>query len=224
MVTRSKGVFAAALLVAALTGCPDEVGRNLNDDATGLLAPTDLAGAPDGGSKIRLTWKDNATSETGYRLEVSLEPFYLHPGGPILASILLPRDTTAFVYSSRPHTMYQFRVFAVTETLESQPSVEVGILSPYALDQPVILGIWGADSHAFFMTYSIVPGVAYNVAELSEDQGKTWFRYSTVFPYPYDTVMVLGLTSGTTYLVRVVAVGPEGESAPSLTGSITTLP
>jgi len=95
MVKRALGV----LLPLLLWGCPDDFGAGMGRLVAGLRTPTDLDGAPNGGSEVVLTWRDHATVETGYRVEMNPVPF----GTPVIGGVeYLPANATTTAATVAP--------------------------------------------------------------------------------------------------------------------------
>lgn len=83
--------------------------------------PTNLRARSAGPDRITLTWQDNATDETGYRVEFKV-------GKNSVAWVILPvlaANSSGFSHSGlNPHTEYCYRVRAVREDLSSEFSNE----------------------------------------------------------------------------------------------------
>jgi hypothetical protein len=102
-----------------------------------LRAPSHLTAVPNGGSEVLLSWKDLATVETGYRLEMSFSPF----DTPFIGHVeYLPADATSFVFPAFPKSTYYFRVFAVTSVMESDPSDVIAVSTPDVPERPLVTG------------------------------------------------------------------------------------
>ena len=125
-----------ALLALLLWGCPDDIGGG-GGVVTGLRAPSQLTAVPNGGSEVLLNWKDLATGETGYRLEMSFSPF----DTPFIGGVeYLPADATSFVFAAFPKSTYYFRLFAVTSVMESDPSSVIAVSTPDVPERPFVTG------------------------------------------------------------------------------------
>ncbi|MDX1963425.1 MAG: Calx-beta domain-containing protein [Pirellulales bacterium] len=99
-------------------------------------APTGLTATATAANKISLAWSDNATNETGYRVERST-------GGPFTTIATLPANTTSYVNTQvQSYINYTYRVVA-TGAVDSAPSntdVESTVLE-------VITGTANADTY-----------------------------------------------------------------------------
>jgi len=153
MVRRALGLLSALLLA----GCPGEIGRGSTQViVTGLLAPTGLAVEYDGGSRILLRWSDHASNETGYRLEMSASAF--DAMSTILDVQFLPVDSTTVVYRTLPNTTYFFRVFAITDTMESDSSNILVATTPNVPVQPTGLVAVPSTSSEIALSWGDVAG------------------------------------------------------------------
>jgi len=211
--------------VACLWGCPDSLGGRVGGGGpTGLLGPTDLAGAPQGGSEIALTWVDHATVETGYRLEVNAGPF----DTPAMLDVrFLPADAASFLYPAAPNSTYYFRVVAVTTTMESDPSNVVALTTPDVPPKPG--GLTARAVGATFISLSwqdVAKETSYVIERLSPGTTE-WIDVATVGA-DITAVTVGGLEADTEYGHRVIARNADGRSVPSdpafaltLTGAMT---
>jgi hypothetical protein len=154
------------------------------DDRAGLQdlysqvpgTPTKLTASPQTTTQIRLAWEDNATNESGFKVEAKVL------GGTYAEVATAPADSTSVVVGGlTPATGYAFRVSAVGDTGTSAPSNEViaATLAPVA---PCV-----ADGHTLCLnnnrfkatlTWRIKTGqtgVATQVAVPSDDSGLLWF-------------------------------------------------
>ncbi len=205
-----KTFAALAWLVA---GCQSDVGGDVAAGATGLLAPTHLAGvALPGGFQIRLTWVDNSTTETGFRLDVSDRP--IATTADVLAFQTYPANTTTAVYDTTPGTTRHFRVLAVTATHQSDPSNGVMIRTPN-VPRPVT-GFRSAavSSSQILLSWNDTTGETSYRLERSVNLGMTW---STAAALPADATFhnELFLAPETEFCFRLFAVNAEGDSLPS---------
>lgn len=202
--------LAPLALLAFLTGCPDDLGENLGGQSVGLLAPAHLTATAESPLKVTVTWEDQSTTETAFRLEYSNDPF-TSPTVPQFT--ILPAGTTGTTLSSAPSTTWYFRVFAVTETTESEPSNETNVVTPqYPGPNTLVVRNLGYVT----LTYDDVTGEDGYFIEYSEDL-VSWTRYNLAIPPDITSVAVTtGLVSGKPYFFRVFAVfGPwTGYSSP----------
>jgi hypothetical protein len=214
MVKRS----AAALLAALLCGCPDDIGGG-GGVVTGLRAPAELKGVPNGGSEIVLTWKDRASNETGYRIEMNFSPF----NTPFIGGVeFLPGDATSHVFPAFPNSTYYFRVFAVTAVMESDPSDVIVVSTPDVPERPVGVAASPQTTTQIFVQWGDVLNETGYRVEASSDEGETWLPKLTVSPN-LSQATLSGLNPDAEYVVRVIAFNSHGDSTPSSKTRTSTL-
>ena len=205
MVTRA----GIALVALFLTGCPDDVGqRTVVTVEVGLRAPTDLAGAADGGTRMTLTWTDHATNETGYRLEVDHLPF---DDAVVDALEFLPANATSFDYPTTPRTTYYFRVLAITGTRESGPSNVLVVTTPPASPEGVVATSFNS-GHVLVSWQDVADELEYVLARSID--ASPWVEVGRT---PADAPVYWSepIAPDTTVAHRVVAIGMGGRSSPS---------
>ncbi len=206
-------LLALALLLA---GCPGGIGDGLGGDRS-LASPTGLTGHPEGGSRILLRWRDNATAESGYRLEVNFGPFT----AAVIADVrFLGAGARTFVYPSVPNATYYFRVFAVTDTLESKPSNVIVVKTPDVPLQPTGVTARPDSSSQITVRWTDVAGETGYKVERSSD-GVDWTAPVYVAADSVSTGLG-GLAADTEYFVRVIAINANGSSTPSDPASTRT--
>jgi hypothetical protein len=88
-------------------------------------APTSLTGQAISSSGIKLSWQDNATSESGYRIERSLDGVTWTQ-----VAYLAANTTTYTLYGHASKTSYHFRVRAVDGTIYSAYSNVAVVTTP----------------------------------------------------------------------------------------------
>ena len=201
------------LLALLLAGCPDEIGRGSTQViVSGLLAPSSLTAVANGGSQVLLTWADHATTESGYRLEMAIDAF--NGMATILDVRYLPANATAFVYPTFPNTTYFFRVFAITSTMESDPSNIAISYTPNVPVQPTGVVANPHTSSEIALSWNDVSGETGYVIERSIDGGLTWTGVGSAPPDTRSLVST-GMTPDSEYAHRIVAVNVFGRSTPS---------
>lgn len=203
-------VVGIALLPVLLSGCPNDFGKGLGGGG-GLLAPANLRGTAEGGDEIHLSWDDRATTEDGFRLEVSEAPFSAQR---FMGVANLSRNATSHTFHCIPGFVYYFRIFAVTETRESEPSNEIWIRSPDVPAAPTGVSARTESSSRIDLTWLDVLKEVEYVIQRSADQGASWSdvgRAAADTPRYSDT----GLSPDTEYGYRVLAVNSDGPSRPS---------
>jgi subtilisin family serine protease len=112
-----NALLSSVLPTPSLAGITTTGGRlNLSSIIGGsttptLAVPTGLVAAALSSTQVRLTWKDNATNETGYRIEVA------PPGSGFVQIGSLGTNTTSCTVSgTTARTTYTFRVRAFNAT------------------------------------------------------------------------------------------------------------
>lgn len=100
-------------------------------EATPPVAPTGLAVTPVADTRLELSWVDNSSDETGFRIDRKVDDGSFAPLRTLPANLTFYRDT-----GLEPDTTYTYRVVAVKDDLESGPSNEaswdVQLLPPAA--------------------------------------------------------------------------------------------
>jgi len=215
MVARLRPV----LLLALLSGCPDSLAKKLHQSAGSPVAtPTNLVARVYDMDMV-LSWDDNAVGESGYRVERSNGAFET---SPVADFQILPPDATSVVHSLSDAVSY-FRVFAITDTLESDPSNVVRVV-------PAPRGVTvTCESPTQFVVgwQPLAAELGYRI-QVSTDGGLTWNREVGAQAGAASAV-VSGLVPDAEYLVRVIADfldgGPSDPSTPveiiTLTTSVT---
>lgn len=217
-------VLSAILLATLLHGCDNTLKDHFSrvqGQGSRLAAATDLQGSSDpGGASIHLTWKDNATGETGYRVEANDAPF---DGGIPLLLHSLPADSISFDLPVQPGKTYYIRVLATSGAQSSPPSEVITVSTPNVPPAPYDLVATVVSSTRIDLSWTNPPGaIIGNRVERSLDGGATWStRFS--FSSPTLTVSDTGLSADTEYGYRVFASNSTGESAPSVAVIATTL-
>ncbi len=213
--------IAAAALAFLPAGCKDEIGdgRTVRQLALALQAPSNLAGTPQaGGTIVALSWTDNSTGEESYALEMHDAPF---DTGFVRDRVILPADATSYDYPSGPGTLYYFRVFAMTSTLQSDFSNILSITTPNPPPAPFGLTATAASSSRIDLAWGDTPTETSYRLERSLDGGATWSARATLAA---DTVVHSdsGLAADTEYCYRVFATNTDGDSLPSNTACAVT--
>lgn len=214
-------LFRVVLLAALATGgCGDELGEGgaIQGTPSILEAPSNLSGTVTG-IQVHLTWMDLAQGETQYRLDVSSTPSFTPP---LLAVILLPANSTSYVYTGFRNTPYSFRALAVTAQYESDPSNTATVttlnppLPPAGFTATVISG-----SRVDLAWSDVANETSYRL-ERSQNGGVTW---ATLTTFPANTMAYgdSGLAADTEYSYRLFATNADGDSPPTATVSVLTL-
>ncbi len=212
-------IAGLALLGISFLSC-DDVGKDLGGSGgtVALAAPTNLAGTPRaGGTEVLLAWSDNTVHETNYRVDVDWAPDFT---SPIANVLLVPADTTSYVYSTFPATTYYFRVLAVTTNLESDPSNVFSITTPNP--PPAPSGFKATTLSTSRLDLSWLDGAretGYRI-ERSADGGTSWAPIATL-AVNTTSYSDLGLAADTEYGYRLYATNADGDSTPSAVWAMT---
>lgn len=177
--------------------------------------PTNLAASTVSTSRIDLSWTDNATRETNYRVERSAD------GGAswsVLADAL-PADSTSYSDTTdAAGTTYAYRVQAYNASTASDYSnVASGTTITVA---PSGLTASATSSSRIALSWSDVQGESSYQIERSLD-GITWTLAGTAGA-DATSFTDTGLTASTAYSYRVQAINAGGASAFSNTATATT--
>jgi fibronectin type 3 domain-containing protein len=184
-------------------------------------APTNLTATAVSSSQIDLSWTDNSTSETGYKIERSTD------GGMSFTEIAqVAANTTSFSNTNlTPETTYHYRVRGTNAngdgpysnvafaTTPPDPPVAPGNLTAQAVSNSRIDLAW-TDTSAVENGFKI---------ERSTDGGMTFTEIAQV-PANSTAFSNVGLTANTTYHYRVRAFGAGGDGPYSNVANATTLP
>lgn len=214
--------------------------------ATAPAAPTDLTAAAESATAIGLSWTDNATNETEYRIEVrGLTGDFADVGG-------VPANaTSAAVDDLAAATGYVFRVKAVNDGGSSGYSNEASAATDGAVAPCVADGHAVCLSHGRFKvqvawkTAAGEEGVATSVPVGSDDSALLWFfnasnwemlikvldgcavtgHYWVFFAATTDVQFVVTVTDTQTGMVKTY-LNPQGISADAVTdtGAFPTCP
>jgi len=195
------------------------VGKNLKSQGSPIATPTNLEAETNSGFEVTLRWSDNAVGEVGYRLETA--------HGPIAASgisgfQLLAANTRSIALATSPNTTYYFRVVAVTDTLESEPSNEVSVTTRKELSAPSLVSAYSEAPNQMFVTWNDVAGETGYLIQMSSDGGSSWSPAASAGS-GMTSAEVTGLLPNTEYLVRVLSVYSYGTSDPSWAVGVLTM-
>ncbi len=212
--------LASAALALILAGCSD-IGDDLHvTSEAGLAAPTGLtAAALPGGAQVRLSWADNSTEETAFRIDVNTAPFGTTP--TVVNVIEAPAGSTSYTYDTWPGRTLYFHVLAVTATLESDPSNVVSLTTPNVPPAPVGLQASAASASRIDLQWQDVAGETGYRIERSADSGASWSMIANLGANA-TTHIDLGLAPDTEYRYRAFAFNADGDSVPSNVASAVT--
>jgi len=189
---------------------------------TPIAAPSSLTATAVSSSQINLTWTDNASNETGFKIERKTP----QSGGTYteIATVLEANITGFFDNSVTSGTQYFYRVRAFNAGGNSAFSNEANATTPTFIAAPGNL------------TATAVSGSQINLAWTDNASNETGFKIERKTPQSGGTYAEiaslaanitgysnLGLISGTSYFYRVRAFNAGGHSAYSNEAEATTL-
>jgi titin len=181
-------------------------------------APSNLAATAVSGTQVNLTWADNSTNETGFRIYQSTD------GVNYASFATVGANVTAYSWTGAvPGASYSWRVTAYNAAGESAasntatvttpgapPAAPSGLSATAAANGTQVDLTWADNSNneTGFRVYQSADGVSY---ALLATVGPNVTAYSWA-----------GASPGTAYSFRVTAYNAAGESATSNTATVTT--
>lgn len=168
-----------------------------------ITPPSDLVATPTGSVSIALTWLDNSSNETGFRIERARDANF----SVELTVFNVGAGITAFNDSGlTPATTYFYRVFALTDTGVSSPTTTASATTlsapPAAPSNLVVRSVAKTSITLNWRDNSDNESGFY--VERSDDGGKTWARIAALGPNS-ATFTNTGLARRRTYMYRVQA-------------------
>ena len=166
---------------------------------TAPTSPSNLA-ASFSGTSASLSWRDDATSETGYRVERS-------SGSGFATVATLAANATSWTDTSlAASTVYTYRVVAYNAAGASDPSGTASITTPAPLASPSGLTATAITTNQVSLTWTDVAGVGakYGIERATSATGPWTLLTQTGGPTSY---LVTGLKRNATYYFRVRALG-----------------
>ena len=171
-------------------------------------APTNLTATATSTSQINLTWTDNSTNESGFKIERSSDSTTFSQIATPEAGTISYNDTSVAASTTRYYRIYAYNVggnstasnTANATTLTPPPAAPAGL-------QAI------AGNAQVTLSWSAVPGAAsYNVKRATVSAGPYTTIAGSVTTTGYTDA---GVTNGTTFYYVIAAVNPGGESANS---------
>jgi FtsP/CotA-like multicopper oxidase with cupredoxin domain len=188
--------------------------------ANAPAAPTTLSATLQTGPKVSLSWKDNATNETGFTLERSTNggayTVIANPGPEKNKGTGLYSDTTV-----TPGNSYSYRVKAMNGTISSAYTNVVTISVPAIPTAPTGLNGTASRSGSVTLTWTKPAGTITGYVVQSATNA-TFTQNVSTSNVTNNTFNKSGFTRNRTYYFRVQAVNLGGSSPWSDTLSIRT--
>jgi chitodextrinase len=206
------GSTAYQFRVVALSSGVQSVPSATVSATTGVPTPTGLTTSAITANSVTLNW--NAIPGTG----VTYIPQSAPQGSTTFTSLPASSATSAVFTGLAATTLYQFRVIAVINGVQSVPSAVV--TSTTAVPTPTGLTTSGITSSSVTLTWTAVPGTGVTYIPQAAPQGSTVF--TSLSETSATTATFTGLTSSAAYQFRVIAVINGTQSAPSAVVNATT--
>ena len=180
-------------------------------------APSSLAAATVSASSIHLTWVDNATNETSYRVEA-------RTGASAFAEVAnLAANTTATDISALdPETLYDFRVRAGNgQGFSAYTSVASATTLPLPPNAPADLAATAVNSGWVHLAWS---DLSINETEFRVERKLGTGAFSEILVLPPDatTADIQGLVPSSPYAFRIRSANSGGFSGYSREAAVTT--
>jgi fibronectin type 3 domain-containing protein len=184
-----------------------------------LAAPSNLTATAISGTRVDLTWVDNASIESGFKVYRSTDNINFTLLGTTGANV-----TTYTNGSPQPGTTYYYRVLAYDSGgAQSPPSNTVSVTTPSVPAVPTNLVATAVSKTQITLTWV---DNSNNETNFRIDRSTNGNNFSTL---TWTSANVTSFTDtgrqpGTTYYYRVASYNANGSSATSNTASATTLP
>lgn len=188
-------------------------------------APSGLVAQAISRSEIDLAWTDNATTESGYRVDTSSDA-----GVTWTLLATLPVNTTSYRVSNLlAETSYAYRVVATNEAGASAPSNVAQATTlpppppPPTAPTSLTANAVSANAVQLAWTDNATNETGYAV-ERSGDAGVTWTAVTSTLPADSTGLVDAGVQPGLTYQYRVRAINADGTSSWSNVATVTVPP
>lgn len=189
-------------LIFNVYGCPDQA---LNLKPSVIAAPTNLNATAISSSQVNLSWTDNSTDETGFRIERA--PY----NGYFTQIATVGPNVTSYQNTGLSTGMqYQFRVSALKSADTSLPS---NVASTFTLgsiiDPPAGVLVQSTENDQLRVSWNPVTGATSYTVWISTTNGGPYVIARSELS---GTSCEFKLTSGERFYFVVTAVTPNGES------------
>lgn len=176
-------------------------------------APTSLVATATSTSQVSLTWRDNSSSEAGYRVERSLNGTTWTPRATLAANSTSYSDSglsagTTYIYRVAMLDAAGNAVYSNQSATTTIPTAPTGLTASTVSSGQINLS-WG----------NVAGETGYQIERSTT--GTSWFLVGTTGAN-VTTYQSTGLSAGTTYYYRVRAVNADGASGYSATANART--
>jgi regulation of enolase protein 1 (concanavalin A-like superfamily) len=205
--------------VRATNGAGDSAYTNVSTGvtlaaATVPTAPSNLVATAASTSSITLKWSDNSSTETGYKIERSLN------GGAFAQIFLTAANATTYSDTGLAAGTYSYRVRGTNAVGDSAYSNTSSTATLPAAPTTLALSVVSSSSIKLTWVDNATNETGYKI-ERSTD-GTTFTQLSTIAAANSTTFTDTGLAAGTKYFYRVRATNAGGDSAYSNAPNATT--
>jgi len=190
-------------------------------------APTNLAALAISATQINLTWVDNSSNETGFRIDRATDSAFTAG----LVTFTVAGNATAYSDTSvTAGTLYYYRVLATGATGNSTASNTASVTTPASGG-----GGGGIVAAPASLSAVAISGTQVNLTWVDNASNETGFRIDRATDSAFTAGLVTftvaanattysdtSVTAGTLYYYRVLATGATGNSTASNTASVTT--
>ncbi|WP_422923348.1 fibronectin type III domain-containing protein [Singulisphaera sp. PoT] len=205
----------------AVNAAGDSIPSATRTVATLPTAPSDLSATVVSGSRIDVSWTDRSAAEAGYYIERSLDGA---TGWQQLGSVAANATTFAAPGPYNGSTTYYFRVRAYANTGGySSYSATASVTTPAFPNVPTLGTVVSQSDTAVNLTWTDLANEDGYRIERSSNGGTTWTTAGTVGA-GVTNFTDNGLTEARSYSYRLFATNAVGDSAPSATRTVATLP
>ncbi len=179
-------------------------------------SPSDLEAATISTSRIKLTWEDNSSNETGFKIERKKS------GGTYTQIEAVDEDTTSFTDTGLANnTNYYYRVRAYNDAGDSLYSNEAVATTGLVPDEPSDLTATVVSNSRIELTWQ---DNSSNETGFKIERKKSGGSYTRIATVGEDITNIIntGLAGNTKYYYRISAYNTAGDSAYSNEVSATT--
>ncbi|MGV3774567.1 MAG: glycoside hydrolase family 9 protein, partial [Verrucomicrobiales bacterium] len=163
-------------------------------------------------SSIQISWRDNSTNETGFRIYRSLDGSSFNEIVTLNANVILWKD-----YTVKPDTTYYYAVMAFNKAGESSEVVGSSVTFPYPPAAPVLTALTSTSSGIQVKWNPAATATSYKVKRSPTAAGP----YTAVATSVSNTTFIdADVEPGVAYYYMVNAINIGGESPNSATGIV----